>query len=449
MSNSFFNSALSSSISDFFGDAVGITVPDVAVPDVSGQAAYPTNMEPAQFDTLTGEGLDDTERSIYLAWMAAGTYISGGAWAGMVDGFLDGIRFVWDNIIPDDWKAHGKRDYLYSTVAEALLMGDATYRTEKSKMLKAGVPAWRAFPTTGLMGTCEIVDLTYWTLQITWNSVLSKLRRSLNQLDQSVPNNLTFGSRWHAALKNHGFFTSRMWNDSLMRGFSLGHEEENFKVGWHTWTDDPDQEDIEYFATQLSAFINDNRIRDLRNAAKEIIDFLSYLKKEDAREFLPVIILDDDYWQENWRWCKHCRGLFFAGHNDGVCPTNGRGHDKSGSGNYSLNYNEPKAPDQHNWRWCKKCQGLYFAGRNRNVCPAGGAHDGSSSGDYIMHERIDGWNVKSQLNWRWCKKCQGLYHLHRTDNGHCPAGGDHDGSGSRHYVLRVVSDDDEKPPIIY
>lgn len=40
--------------------------------------------------------------------------------------------------------------------------------------------------------------------------------------------------------------------------------------------------------------------------------------------------------QENWRWCKNCEGLFFAGHaTKGVCPAGGE-HTLDGSGSYSL-----------------------------------------------------------------------------------------------------------------
>jgi hypothetical protein len=40
--------------------------------------------------------------------------------------------------------------------------------------------------------------------------------------------------------------------------------------------------------------------------------------------------------QENWRWCKKCEGLFYAGHaTKGVCPAGGT-HMPEGSGNYRL-----------------------------------------------------------------------------------------------------------------
>ena len=46
----------------------------------------------------------------------------------------------------------------------------------------------------------------------------------------------------------------------------------------------------------------------------------------------------------------------------------------------------PAAFNQTDWRWCKKCQGLAYAG-NPSVgpCPAGGDHDHSGSSDYILY----------------------------------------------------------------
>ena len=38
-------------------------------------------------------------------------------------------------------------------------------------------------------------------------------------------------------------------------------------------------------------------------------------------------------------WCNRCNGLFFAGFNAGICPVGG-GHNKSGSGNYSVAFKE-------------------------------------------------------------------------------------------------------------
>lgn len=136
--------------------------------------------------------------------------------------------------------------------------------------------------------------------------------------------------------------------------------------------------------------------------------------------------------QNNWRWCHKCQGMYFAGHNAGVCPAGGK-HDHTGSGNYRISHDLTVPYGQTNWRWCHKCQGMYFAGNSAGVCAAGATHDHTGSGNYnLVH---DGGNFAGQSNWRWCHKCQGLYFA-ATNAGVCPAGGGHDQTGSGNYTLR-------------
>ncbi len=136
--------------------------------------------------------------------------------------------------------------------------------------------------------------------------------------------------------------------------------------------------------------------------------------------------------QNNWRWCHKCQGMYFAGHNAGVCPAGGT-HDHTGSGNYRISHDLTVPYGQTNWRWCHKCQGMYFAGNSAGVCPAGATHDHTGSGNYnLVH---DGGNFAGQSNWRWCHKCQGLYFA-ATNAGVCPAGAGHDHTGSGNYTLR-------------
>jgi subtilase family serine protease len=45
--------------------------------------------------------------------------------------------------------------------------------------------------------------------------------------------------------------------------------------------------------------------------------------------------------------------------------------------------------DQANWRWCNKCQGLAFAGSTSlGLCPAGGNHDHTGSGNYVLLQNL-------------------------------------------------------------
>ena len=137
--------------------------------------------------------------------------------------------------------------------------------------------------------------------------------------------------------------------------------------------------------------------------------------------------------QDNWRWCKKCECLAFAGHpQPGKCPAGGK-HNHSESGNYTLLNNAPQAPGQKNWRWCKKCECLAFAGHaTPGKCPAGGTHDHSGSGNYTLMQMAP--DVR-QHDWRWCMKCQGLAFGGHATPGKCPAGGTHDHSGSGDYSL--------------
>jgi len=46
-----------------------------------------------------------------------------------------------------------------------------------------------------------------------------------------------------------------------------------------------------------------------------------------------------------------------------------------------------------------------------------------------------------QDNWRFCNKCFSLWWNGRPDNGSCPAGGAHEGSGSWNFYLPADSND--------
>jgi hypothetical protein len=71
------------------------------------------------------------------------------------------------------------------------------------------------------------------------------------------------------------------------------------------------------------------------------------------------------------------------------CPVKGE-HDYTGSGNYRLlkdiDVPIPGVAVQDNWRWCKKCQGLAFAGASPSRCPVEGEHDHTGSGNYTLIE---------------------------------------------------------------
>lgn len=93
--------------------------------------------------------------------------------------------------------------------------------------------------------------------------------------------------------------------------------------------------------------------------------------------------------QAGWRWCKKCEGLWFAdggAERKGKCPA-GDNHDDADSGKYTLIHNDDEAAGQKDWRWCKKCEGLWFAGGGSDrpgKCPAKDAHDATDSGKYTL-----------------------------------------------------------------
>jgi hypothetical protein len=87
-------------------------------------------------------------------------------------------------------------------------------------------------------------------------------------------------------------------------------------------------------------------------------------------------------------------------------------------------------PIQGGWRACKKCQSFFF-GPFKGACPAGGQHDETGSFKYVAmfgvaeREQVQG-------GWRACTKCQSLFF--GPFKGVCPAGGQHDETNSLAYV---------------
>jgi hypothetical protein len=131
--------------------------------------------------------------------------------------------------------------------------------------------------------------------------------------------------------------------------------------------------------------------------------------------------------QQDWRWCRKCLGMAFAGGVPGRCPAGGI-HDHTGSGNYGFPINTPSAPGQRNWRWCRKCMGMTFGSAPPSPCPAGGDHDLGASGEYTALRN-------GQANWRWCNRCHSLAFGGGAAPGPCPAGGSHNHTGSGDYWL--------------
>jgi hypothetical protein len=91
--------------------------------------------------------------------------------------------------------------------------------------------------------------------------------------------------------------------------------------------------------------------------------------------------------QNNWRWCRKCQGLAYAGKGPGLCAggdPDSPYHDVSTPLDYTLIMGATTFVGQNNWKWCRKCQVLAFAGGDGGHCPAGGPHDFSASADYTL-----------------------------------------------------------------
>jgi hypothetical protein len=142
--------------------------------------------------------------------------------------------------------------------------------------------------------------------------------------------------------------------------------------------------------------------------------------------------------EQGWRWCNKCQGLIFTGPRRGVpppCAADGR-HDHTGSGRYLLVYNPPMPHGQPNWRRCRKCASLVFAGSvSPGACSAGGTHDHTGSHDYHLANDVPG----GQRAWQRCDKCQGLaFGGARPGPGFCPAGGVHKHSGGDYLLAHFA-----------
>jgi predicted phosphodiesterase len=130
-------------------------------------------------------------------------------------------------------------------------------------------------------------------------------------------------------------------------------------------------------------------------------------------------------YQNRWRICSKCKGLFFAqGVEESICPEGGKhsvGFDPKHL--YSLAH-DTNASGQRDWRWCGICQGLYFGPNiKKSICPKGGNHIMDGSGRYTIINNNP--NAPGQADWRWCGKCQGLFYGPSIGESNCPAGGKH------------------------
>jgi hypothetical protein len=120
-----------------------------------------------------------------------------------------------------------------------------------------------------------------------------------------------------------------------------------------------------------------------------------------------------------WRWCRKCSVISFTGAGIPLC-SDGKPHDHSGSGHYSITKNQSAFPGPRQWHRCKKCQGLGTTLSKLQSCKAGGDHDYTGSLEYIIP--VDGLPSAKQGQWRSCDLCSLLAF---DDASFCAAGGAH------------------------
>jgi hypothetical protein len=153
-------------------------------------------------------------------------------------------------------------------------------------------------------------------------------------------------------------------------------------------------------------------------------------------------VADTSYTEQGgWAWCSKCQGSFYAYNaTTGVCPAGGK-HGESESYFYVMLYNPTGSMTdaQENWNWCGKCQGMFYGPeQSASVCPAGGNHDGSGSYNYVL---LYGgyWGSQFQEDWAYCDKCRGLFYGSNQSSSVCPAGGQHSLSDTYNYSILVGS----------
>ncbi|MEU7874664.1 hypothetical protein [Dactylosporangium sp. NPDC049140] len=122
--------------------------------------------------------------------------------------------------------------------------------------------------------------------------------------------------------------------------------------------------------------------------------------------------------QQGWRYCKICKALVYDSPYNNPCPGSATGHDRSGSFNYWISYDDQdNTYSQTGWRYCNKCQALAWGGGDY-PCKAGGTHNKTGSLNYALAHNLgagDGW----QQGWVFCNRCGELYFKSERANSRC------------------------------
>ncbi|WP_117209266.1 hypothetical protein [Allorhizocola rhizosphaerae] len=171
-----------------------------------------------------------------------------------------------------------------------------------------------------------------------------------------------------------------------------------------------------------------------------------------AGAFAATVATDAHAAVNSFRWCNRCQGMWFInGGNNGHCPVFhlwDHSHYTNGSGIYTIRRATESGRGQPGWHWCQFCKAVWYLGVGENGfgrCPVWPTI-GHSPGEPVPDLQRDSFRLETdtdnngpggQDNWRWCHKCGCLFF---AGNGlaatRCPAGGNHDRTGSANYLLR-------------
>jgi hypothetical protein len=146
-------------------------------------------------------------------------------------------------------------------------------------------------------------------------------------------------------------------------------------------------------------------------------------------------------YQTSWAWCSKCQGLFYSPNlSSSHCPAGGQ-HAlvSSGATNYGpcVSFSHPIPGNfQEYWRWCNKCQGMFYGLQAASsVCPMGGTHQVNGTNYGFMATTNDGLlGSPVQGQWRFCDKCKGMHYGPNSSSSVCPAGGHHNVASAEYFI---------------
>ena len=128
--------------------------------------------------------------------------------------------------------------------------------------------------------------------------------------------------------------------------------------------------------------------------------------------------------QPDWRFCRKCSVLYFAGEGfDGKCSRGGA-HSPAGL-NFTMAFEPTSVEGQHQWHRCKKCSILFYwedegDPLTSGSCPAGGTHV-RVDWRYVLPVTEAG--SDGQPDWRFCANCHGLFWDGAASKGICSGAG--------------------------